>query len=127
MTGEYAGTCPYCDGDTKHLNNHIRMSAAEHGPQGQYPEDWDRDDRQRTEQQPAEQVEQVEPSDGPTGPTVDGLGDDLGDDPEQEATPLDLSDDPSEAREYDCSSCGDPVEYLSDCENCGNGLQWGAA
>lgn len=53
----WKGTCPYCDADTDHVNNHIRLSAAEHGPKHSYPDDWDKEARERIENAPQQATE----------------------------------------------------------------------
>lgn len=111
--------CGLCDREVGQVNNHVRMSSDDvHGPQGAYPENWD-------------------PSGG--GRLVGGAdqgGDDLGrtdvtapDDQEDadDLPELELGDDPADARTYDCGGCGATVEYLGDCDDCGEALAWGAA
>lgn len=58
----WKGTCPYCDVDTDHVNNHIRLSAAEHGPKHSYPDDWDKDARERIQNTVREPTEGNEPT-----------------------------------------------------------------
>lgn len=144
MNGEHGGTCPYCDSETKHLNNHIRMSASEHGAQGQYPEDWDTAKRFRvddpepvgagtadngTEQAAggtegaAEGSTDADPEGSTEGQTVHGLDDD----PEATdpaAATLRLADSPEDSRTYECGECGTEVGYLQgECPD-GHALTW---
>lgn len=140
---EHGGTCPYCDSEKKHLNNHIRMSTGQHGSQGQYPEDWDRDTRQRSEaggsgpseidpetagsvEQGGEAVEPPAEPRGSEGQTVHGLGDDHGEgEPSSGAAPIEFGDDPADAREYECGQCGTEIGYLdSECSDCGQANAW---
>lgn len=119
--------CGLCDQEVGQVNNHVRMSSDDvHGPQGAYPENWD-------------------PSDGGrlVGGADQGGDDDLGrtaltfepadvtpPDAEEgdDALPeLELADDPADARTYDCGGCGATVEFLGDCDDCGEELAWGAA
>lgn len=110
---QHTGICPYCDGETHHVNNHIRMSNGEHGPQGRYPDDWDSDTRSRAD------LDDVD------GQTIDVDGADLDDD---SGATLILGDDAIDAREYDCGECGANVAYLDrECDECGDALKWTVA
>lgn len=121
LDDEHGGVCPYCDSEKDHINNHIRMSTGEHGAQGSYPGDWDKDTRERSADPPSEPPE----SDGSNGgQTVHGL-DNQETDTGSGATPLEFADDPADAREYECGGCGTDMEYLADeCGNCGQSNQW---
>lgn len=137
----HGGTCPYCGSEKKHINNHIRMSAGEHGAQGVYPEDWDKNARQtRTPaeveineemHEHAENVEtggeEVEPPaepQGSDGRTVRGLGG-TEEVENADAVPIEFADDPADAREYECGACSTEMAYLdSECGECGQSNVW---
>lgn len=143
-SSKHGGTCPYCDSETKHLNNHIRMSASKHGPQGSYPKDWDKSNRQRDtivettddglQATAPEGTDSVRSgvTDGQTpanpggsdGQTVHGLTDDETD-TQNEPTPVEFADAAADAREYECGGCGADMEYLAEnCDDCGQSNLW---
>jgi hypothetical protein len=84
-----------------------------HGPQGAYPETWDPSGRGRL----------VAGDDG----DLDG-GEEIGADQDggDDLPELELDDDPADARTYQCAGCGATVEFLGDCDDCGEELVWGA-
>lgn len=116
-------TCPLCGKETGNINNHVRMSnGAEHGPQGSYPDGWDKATRTIDVDDDDETGEELELEDD------DDQEDELAD-PETEL----VDDDPSEAREYNCGNCDHPLDYLGgddrdeggkECPECGERLYW---
>jgi DNA-directed RNA polymerase subunit RPC12/RpoP len=142
--GEYGGKCPYCGKEADQLNNHVRMkSDADHGEQGAYPTEWDKEslriDRTRQTDTDGSQSDADEP-DPRAGSTQDRAGDVYlpGEDGEQDdgggSDPADLFEDTeADAREYECGNCGHPLPYLGGeeredggmkCPECGERLFW---
>ena len=124
---DHAGDCPICGKETENINNHIRMSSGDHGPRGQYPANYDKQSRTLTEG-PADEQEQPEPTFSETNDvTPSQMQKSHSDESEPSgggAESLQLSDDPQEARTYNCGECGAAVEYLNDCPDCGELLAW---
>lgn len=132
--------CPYCGKDTGQVNNHIRMkNDDQHGDQGSYPEEWDRENRERTDApDQGDDLDLGEQGDGDDqgGDDLPGEGGDLqlgeqGDDDELEE--IDFGDTTAEAREYECGNCGEPLAYLGgddregggkECPECGERIFW---
>lgn len=144
--GNHGGTCPYCDSDTNHLNNHVRMSAFDsHGAQGVYPDDWDSGRRERLQQsepsEPDDAGQRETPQDS-TGGQQSGSGQSQGErtaetvqasegdqsGPDYPTHTLVVTDSAADARQYDCSGCGDAVDYLAEtCPDCDTELTWRVA
>lgn len=114
-------TCPICDGETNHRNNHVRMSSGDgHGPQGTYPDGYDK-----------ETGELVEGGNDPDDVEADGGADAQGD--ELDAGDVGLDDDGDEGDDGDLGESNDPDDLLDDeaadsseynCGNCGHGLDY---
>lgn len=122
---QHEGTCVYCQKTVGHLNNHIRMSTGDHGPQGQYPGDWDPETWERNPQGSNGTTDGGSDGSDPRadhgGTTVDVDGPD---EASQDLADLVVDDHRADAREYECGECGADVPYLQDCEECGEELAW---
>lgn len=130
-------TCPICNSDTGHLNNHVRMSEGEHGEQGEYPEGWDKSagevlDRTDPGGEGGEGGEQSNGQDDGHDLHLgnDDLGDNQGGD---DLDTLTFGDSESDTRDYECGNCEEPLAYLGgddregggkECPNCGERLYW---
>jgi len=133
--------CPICDESTGHLNNHMRMSAGDHGEQGTYPEAWDKStssfaegggDSPRDRPENRTDTESLLSETPGVDPDVDDSGqlDEQGGD---QLADLEFGDNMSDTRDYECGNCGEPVEYLGgedaeeggkQCPACGERLFW---
>lgn len=141
---QHGGECPYCGESPQHLNNHVRMkSGGPHGPQGQYPENWDKENRRIDETLSAESTQTDEDGSESAGESA-GANDLLdsggsheqssGDESDDATDPSDLFEDlADDAREYECGECGEPLPYLGgkdredggkECPECGERLFW---
>jgi len=130
------GECPYCNDETGNLNSHIRMSAGDHADQHEYPEDWDPNEHERAGD-PAGEIEEADP-DPTTGTADDGMTaykptDEPGEIETEEMAELGFSDSTTEARDYECGNCSEPLEYLGgddraeggkECPECGERVYW---
>jgi hypothetical protein len=104
----WEGDCPYCDTSTGHLNNHIRPTDGNgHGPAGQYPDDWDKENR--------EVIDPAEADDSEDGEGVTLDPESASDDDDDELT-IEAGD--TGPRSYECPECNVEVEYgTEECEN----------
>jgi len=135
-------SCPYCGDKTGNLNSHIRMSAGIHADQHNYPEDYNPDEKERGGE-PAEDWEKDDLTDPPEEPTEtaeESTGeldlDVLEDEPEEEEDEIEeigFADSQSEARNYECGNCDEPLKYLGgddmesggkECPECGEQIFW---
>lgn len=124
-------TCPYCETDPNQLNNHIRMSSDDaHGPQGTYPDDWDKDLRELVQDDDSD-------VDDPTGEANELVQDDDGDAASSDGDAIDpdelLDDKDDDASDYTCGNCGHGLDYLGgddrdgggkECPECEERLYW---
>lgn len=134
-------SCPFCDDDTGHVNNHVRMkNDDEHGPQGTYPDDWNPDTRavespagegekNRSDENESDDELELEGDGQESASDVELEADDGGD----EKADLEFKDTMADASEYECGECGTGLEYLGgdnreeggkECPNCGERLFW---
>lgn len=107
-------------------------SGGGHGPQGSYPDTWDKETRSKVPEPEGSAGEATESETGGSDPglneSLDG-GSDVGtfaDPGEADETPveqLEIADGPADARTYNCGECDSEVSYLQDCPE-GHDLQW---
>lgn len=138
MQDQQPGECPYCGDSHSHLNNHVRMKAGDgHAGRGEYPDTYDtgrqRDvsssDSHGSDHDPDQQASSSGAAAG------EGQADGQDQEPPADAqyndsdtVQLVVTDNPADARQYNCGNCGERVPYLEpECADCGEDLVWRAA
>ena len=129
---DHKGDCPICGKVTENINNHVRMSGGDHGVRGEYPAAYDPASR-TFDGQPRPQSPETPPAEPETPPPqsndvspsqIQESHSGNSEASEDRAESLELTDNPNDARSYNCGECGAAVGYLNDCPECGELLAW---